>query len=79
MGLFLNQQDKRSELQERIAADLREKAMRTSKTEDSDWDVAKDAAYLEGTKETTSLGWAWIVITILALGVIISFIILGTN
>ena len=79
MGLFLNQQDKRSELQERIAADLREKAMRTSKTEDSDWDVAKDAAYLEDTKETTSLGWAWIVITILALGVIISFIILGTN
>ena len=79
MGLFLNQQDKRSELQERIAADLREKAMRTSKTEDSDWDVAKDAAYLEGTKETTSLGWAWIVITILALGVIIGFIILGTN
>lgn len=79
MGLFLNQQDKRSELQERIAADLREKAMRTSKTEDSDWDVAKDAAYLEDTKETTSLGWAWIVIIILALGVIISFIILGTN
>lgn len=79
MGLFLNQQDKRSELQERIAADLREKAMRTSKTEDSDWDVAKDAAYLEDTKETTSLGWAWIVIIILALGMIIGFIILGTN
>lgn len=77
MGLFLNQQDKRSELQERIAADLREKALRNSKDEKPEWDGSKDIRYLEGTKETTSLGWAWILIVLIALGIVITFIVMG--
>lgn len=77
MGLFLNQQDKRSELQERIAADLREKALRNSKDDKPEWDGSKDIRYLEGTKETTSLGWAWILIVLIALGIAIAFIVMG--
>ena len=77
MGLFMNQQDKRSELQERIAADLRAKAQGNSKVEDSDWDAAKDAAYLEGTREASSHAWAWGLIVLVALGVIIGFLIQG--
>lgn len=77
MGLFLNQQDQRSDLQERIAADLREKALRNSKDEGPDWDGSKDIKYLEGTKQTTGLGWAWILIVLIALGVVISFIVMG--
>lgn len=77
MGLFLNQQDKRSELQERIAADLREKALRNSKDEGDDWDGSKDIKYLEGTKQTTSLGWVWALIALAALVIVISLIVMG--
>ncbi len=75
MGLFLNQQDKRSELQERIAADLRAKAMQNSKVEKPEFDGSKDIAYLEGTKETTTLGWAWVLIALVACGLVITFIV----
>lgn len=75
MGLFLNQQDKRSELQERIAADLREKALRNSKDEPPAWDGSKDIRYLEGSKETTEHGWAWILAGLIAIGIVIMFLV----
>lgn len=67
----MNKQDQRSELQERIAAELREKAKRTSKQEDMTVDGVEDAGYLEGTKQTTSLAWAWVLIVVMAVGVTI--------
>lgn len=75
MGLFLNQQDNRSELQEKIAADLREKAKRTELQNDTTIDGSKDIKYLEGTKQTTSLAWAWLLIFFMAIGVIILLLI----
>ena len=60
MGLFVNQQDQRSELQERIAAELREKAKASSLQEKATMDGVDDIRYLEGTKQTTTLAWAWI-------------------
>ena len=75
MGLFLNQQDNRSELQEKIAADLIEKAKRTGLQDDTLVDGSKDIKYLEGTKQTTSLAWAWLLIFIMAIGVIILLLI----
>ena len=59
MGLFVNQQDQRSELQERIAAELREKAKASSLQEKAAMDGVDDIRYLEGTKQTTTLAWAW--------------------
>ena len=55
MGLFVNQQDQRSELQERIAAELREKAKASSLQEKATMDGVDDIRYLEGTKQTTTL------------------------
>lgn len=77
MGLFVNQQDQRSELQERIAAELREKAKASSLQEKATMDGVDDIRYLEGTKQTTALAWAWILIAIMAGAVIVMFLMQG--
>ena len=77
MGLFVNQQDQRSELQERIAAELREKAKASSLQEKATMDGVEDIRYLEDTKQTTTLAWAWILIAIMAGVVIVMFLMQG--
>ena len=77
MGLFVNQQDQCSELQERIAAELREKAKASSLQEKATMDGVDDIRYLEGTKQTTTLAWAWILIAIMAGVVIVMFLMQG--
>lgn len=77
MGLFVNQQDQRSELQERIAAELREKAKASGLQEKASLDGVEDVKYLEGTKQTTTLAWAWILIVIMAGVVVTLFLMQG--
>ncbi len=77
MGLFVNQQDRRSELQERIVAELREKAKSSSLRDDAVLDGVEDIKYLEGTKQTTTLAWAWILIIFMAAGVVALFLMQG--
>ena len=77
MGLFVNQQDQRSELPERIAAELREKAKASSLQEKASMDGVDDIRYLEGTKQTTTLAWVWILIAIMAGAVIVMFLMQG--
>ena len=77
MGLFVNQQDSRSELQERIAAELREKARASGLQEKASLDGVEDVKYLEDTKQTTTLAPVWIVIIIMAAVVIGMFLMQG--
>ena len=77
MGLFVNQNDQRSKLQERIAAELREKAKASSLQEKASLDGVEDVKYLEGTKQTTTLAWAWVLIAIMAAGVLGMFLMQG--
>ena len=77
MGLFVNQQDQRSELQERIAAELREKAKASSLQEKATMDGVDDIRYLEDTKQTTTLAWTWILIAIMAGAGIVMFLMQG--
>ena len=77
MGLLINKQEQRSELQERIAAELREKSARTNLPENTDLDNVEDLAYMRGTKQTTSNGWLWIILIIVAGGIFISFLAQG--
>ncbi len=76
MGLFV-QQDKRSELQEKIAADLRAKAQQSVGSGDEPLDEIADSKYMEGTKQTTTLAWAWILIIFMAIGVVVLFMMQG--
>lgn len=63
MALFMNQQNERTELQKRIAAELAEKAKKKAlEPEQKSHDGVEDSAYLEGTKRTTSLAWVWVLI-----------------
>ena len=77
MGLFVNQNDQRSELQERIAAELREKAKASSLQEKAGLDGVEDVRYLENTKQTTTLVPASIVIAIMAAVVVGMFLMQG--
>lgn len=71
MALFVRQDQERSELQQRLAAELREKAKKRAEEEDKRPDGVEDSAYLNGTKTTTSLAWVWILIVILAIVAVI--------
>lgn len=74
MALYLKQQDTRSDLQERISKDLQERAKQKAKTFDQP-DGVTDSRYVENTKQTTSLAWAWAVIFIAFVAVVIWLIV----
>lgn len=68
MGRYLNQTEQKSELQQRIAAELKAKAAARSKLEGEPNPYGKkpdgvdDAAFMKGTKTTTSLAGVWLAI-----------------
>jgi preprotein translocase subunit SecF len=73
MGLFVQQNSNRTKLQERLAAELKEKAKKKAELENQLPDGVDDSAYVEGTKSTTSLAWVWILIVIAAVGAALYF------
>lgn len=75
MGLFINQQNTRTKLQERIAADLADKAKNKAKEDSANRPGGiDDSAYLENTKPTTNLAWVWVLIATLTIGIIAYFL-----
>ena len=64
MALFVNQENTRTKLQQKIAAELAEKAKKKAASEGDRPDGVDDSAYLKNTKSTTSLAGVWIVIVI---------------
>ncbi len=73
MGLYLKQENTRTELQKRIAAELAEKAKRKSLDEGEPVDGVDDSAYIENTKVTTTLAWAWVLIFLAIIGLLVWF------
>lgn len=71
MALFMNQENTRTELQKRIAADLAEKAKKKAAAERTPVDGVEDSAYLKGTKRTTSLAWVWVLILLAIVALLI--------
>jgi hypothetical protein len=75
MALFLKQDfDSRSELQNKLAMELQERAKLKAKNADLP-DGVNDSKYIEGTKNTTSLAWVWILILLSAFGIAIWLIV----
>lgn len=74
MGLFIRQDEERTELQQRIATELQERAKARAEA-DNQFDDIEKSQYLQGTKRTTSLAWLWAIIAVLAVGVLIYVII----
>jgi hypothetical protein len=77
MALFIKQDERRTELQQRIAAELQEKAKRKA-AEGERPDGVDDSAFIKGSKQTTTLAWAWVLIALFAFGVVIAIIIAAT-
>lgn len=75
MGLYVQRDQKRSELQERVAEELREKARAAREREPERRDGVSDSPYLNGTKRTTSLAWVWVLLIIAAVGVAVFVIV----
>ena len=76
MGILVNQKDQRTELQEKIAADLRAKIGQTVGAGDERDEIA-DSKYMEGTKQTTTLARAWILIAKMTAVVVALFLMQG--
>ena len=77
MGLYLKQNETRSELRQRIEKELQEKARKRTEQEAERPDGVEDSAYIERTKSTTSLAWAWGVIFLAIVAIIIWLLIAG--
>lgn len=77
MGLFIGQNEKRSELQSKIIAELQEKARATSKLEGEIGDISgkePESTLLENQHETRTAGVV-IGLLIIVLAVVILFIV----
>lgn len=72
MGLFIRQDDTRSELQRRLAAELTEKARKRAEIENTPPDGVKDSAYVKDTQGTSKYAWVWILIIVA--GVIVTIV-----
>ncbi|USN96994.1 MAG: hypothetical protein H6797_02270 [Candidatus Nomurabacteria bacterium] len=62
MGIIVNQDDRRTELQKRIAADLTDKAKKKSEPQGDMPDGVDDSAYMEGTSSTSRFAGVWILL-----------------
>lgn len=78
MALYVKQSDTRSQLQEKLAAELQEKARKKAKEAELP-DGVDDSAYIEGTKKTTTLAWAWGIIVLLAIGAVVWLLIVAAS
>ena len=77
MALFVRQDENRSELQQRLATELQDRARK--KAEEAELpDGITDSQFIKGTKETTNLLGVWLVVGALAIGAII-FLIIKTS
>jgi len=79
MALFIQQNDNRSKLQERLETELREKAKARADVDTTLPDGVDDSSYLKGTKKTTTLAWVWIAIILLAVFGLLFFFITSNS
>lgn len=85
MGRYLNQTESRSELQQRIAAELRAKAAAKAKTEgevadlQTSVDGITDSQFIKGTKQTTTLAPVWGAIAVVTIVLVVVFIVITLN
>ncbi len=76
MALYVNQKNNRTELQERLAAELREKARKQAEIDGKERpDGVTDSNYLKDTKQTTSLAWVWAIVAVASIVLILYVVI----
>ncbi len=71
MGLYLKQNETRSDLRLRIESELREKQRKKAELDSKLPDGVEDSRYIEKTKITSSLAWVWACIFIAIIAILI--------
>lgn len=64
MGIMVSKNEDNTELDRRIAADLRARAQSERRHDPS---YVDDSAYIENTKKTGRFTWVWIILIVLAI------------
>jgi hypothetical protein len=76
MGLFLRQDDNRSELQRRLAAELTEKARKRAELENQPLpDGVEDSTFIQNTTGTSRHAWVWVALIVVA--AIVTFVLIA--
>ena len=75
MGILVEKDEDRSELSRRINADLRERAVRSSKQEDVD--LVEDSEYLKNTNKTNRFSRFWFILVFLAAAALVVIFIVS--
>ena len=70
MALFVQRNEERTALQERLEAELQEKARQRTELTDDPQSI-EDMEYLKGTKRTTGLAWVWALIVVMVIGALV--------
>ena len=79
MALYMKQEQEKTELQKRIAAELADKAKNKSPDPATkNPDGVEDSAYMENTKRTTSLAWVWILIGVSVVAIAIWLVVIAS-
>lgn len=72
MAVIVTKKDNDTDLQRKIAADLRSKGVAAAEDDHDAPDLAEDSEYLKDTKKTGRFGWIWLVLIVLAIISLIS-------
>jgi hypothetical protein len=78
MALYVKQTDTRSQLQEKLAKELQDRAKEKAKAADMP-DGIEYSKYIEGTRTTSSLAWAWILVMVAIVAIAIWLIVISTT
>ena len=78
MGLYVKQSDTRSQLQEKLAQELQDRAREKAKAADLP-DGVDDSAFIEGTEQSSKAALLWIIIIVGFIGFGIWVFVVSTN
>lgn len=70
MSLYLKQNERKTQLQERLSKELQEKAKRKALEDQELPDGVDDSAFVKNMQQTASLAWVWILASVILIGVI---------
>lgn len=78
MALFIRQNEDRSKLQERLAAELQERAKQRAAIKEGP-DLVEDSEYMKHTTHTSKLAWVWISVTVILIAAVVWLIFLNSK
>ena len=71
MGLFVKQNEDRSELQQKIAADMTERLRARAETDETPPDHVADSKFMEGTSHLTRTGIILLIVLVMVAAIVV--------